>query len=216
MKGILLRDFLILYKKYIKTIAIAILGVNILSTLFIGFIGNSLLSLALPAAISAVVVNLYVEDEKDERNKYLKMLPISYKNIVIARFCIFVGIVIFFGLASLLLNTLSFMIHQDQPLKYYLMFSLVGLIFAIINVYLLLPACYKFGIKGANNVSVGVLILIGFISIAIVKLDINPIINLYLSAPAYVPILFGLLILILLGCGSIYLSIYIFSNQEVY
>lgn len=216
MKGILLRDFLILYKKYIMTMATALLAVYILSTLISGFVGNSLLSLALPAAISAVVANLYVEDEKDEWEKYLKILPVSYKNIVIARFCIFVGVAILFSLASILLNILSYIIHQDQPLKYYLIFNLVGFVFAIINIYLLLPACYKFGIKGANNVSVGVLILMGFISIAIVKLDIDSFINLYASTPVYLLILLGLLILILLGCGSIYLSIYIFSNQEIY
>lgn len=56
----------------------------------------------------------------------------------------------------------------------------------------------------------------GFISIVIVKLDIDSFINLYASTPVYFLILLGLLILILLGCGSIYLSIYIFSNQEIY
>lgn len=214
MKGILIRDVLILYKKYLKITTYVVLTLGILATIIFGFSINSLLSLILPAGIGTLATNLFVEDEKDNWLRFIKTLPISSEKIVLARFLVFNGLVILSTLYILSLNVLSYLIHEDQKLIYYIIFSICGFAFSIFNNFLLMPACYKFGIKGANNVSIIILIVLGLFSVSIQKINFWYFINIYKSIPHYIILVMVVLIYIIMGFISIKLSTHLYNNKD--
>lgn len=215
MKGILIRDGLLLYKKYLRFPLIILALVGLMFTIMMGYPISSIFSLILPLGIGALIINLFVEDEKDNWLKELKSMPISSAQAVGARFIIFSSIIFGCFLYSLCLNLVAFLLYKELPISFYMIFPFLGFIFALFNNFLLLPTCYKFGIQGANVVSMGILILIGIIVAGIKKVNLEKWILICNAVPRYVLLLILTVAFIFVGIISVKLSIYIYNKSEV-
>ena len=215
MKGILMRDGLVLYKKYLRFPLVILSSLGLLFTFMMGFPISSLLSLLIPLGIGARIVYVFAEDEKDNWLKELKTLPISSAQAVGSRFILFTSIIFGCSLYSLCLNLIAFLLYKEQPLSFYFVFPILGFVFAVFNNFLLLPTCYKFGVQGANVVCMSILILTGMIAFGIKKLNLKDWINFYETVPQYVVFLSIAVVFILVGIFSIKLSIFIYDKSEV-
>ncbi len=215
MKGILIRDALVLYKRYLRIPATIISIVGLVFTLAMGFPISSLLSLILPIGIGALSTNLFAEDEKDNWLRQVKIMPVSDSNIVYSRFIVFMSTVFISSLYVLCLNAIAYLVHREQALAFYFIFTAIGLMVAIFNNFLLIPACYKFGAQGANIVSIGILIIVGLLTVWLKNLNIKYLVNIYKISPSYVIWLIAIIIYLITGILSVKLSIFFYKTSKV-
>jgi len=215
MKGILIRDVLVLYKRYLRIPVVIISIAGLVFTLIMGFPISSLLSLILPIGIGALSTNLFAEDEKDNWLRQVKIMPVSDANVVCSRFIVFMGTVLTSSLYMLFLNAVSYLVHKDQTLTFYFIFTAMGFIVAVFNNFLLLPACYKFGAQGANIVSIGILISVGLLTVGIKKINIRYFMNIYETSPSYTIWLIAIVIFLITGILSGKLSIFFYKTSKV-
>ncbi|RVU98470.1 ABC-2 transporter permease [Coriobacteriales bacterium OH1046] len=163
MRGAILRDALVLHKRYLRGASVGVLIAGVAGTLLMKFVMSSIISVALPMCIAALSANLFAGDEKDGWADYLKTMPISNSRIIGARYIVFMGAIALCTCYGLALNLLAYLLFGEQALQFYVILSGIGLAVAVLNALLLLPACYAFGTSGANAVSLGILLAVGAI-----------------------------------------------------
>ena len=152
MKGLIYRDALVWYRRYLRI------------PLFIMVPGGIIVSLTLKA--SGVIVQesgfgflmflplnlLFLEDEKDNWDKYLRTLPFSAKKIVMSRMIMFAGFQFACFLYSSLCGVISYLIYAEYPLMSYVVFAFVMLAFSLIGMLVVVPFPYQLGGRGVQQV----------------------------------------------------------------
>lgn len=216
MKGILIRDAILLYKKYLRKPFFVIAILSLIFTLLMGFPVSGLMSLVLPMGMGALATNLFAEDEKDNWLKYVKTMPISVIKIVGTRYVIFFSTVVFCVVYSLFLNLLAFFLYREQALSLYFIFMIIGFTVSVLNNLLLLPACYKFGVNGANVISLGIMMVIGAITYGIKRINLEYWINIFETIPQHIFWVIVVITFLVLGIVSLKLSIFFFNKKDIY
>lgn len=215
MRGAILRDALVLHKRYLRRASIGVLIAGVAGTLLMKFAMSSALSIALPMCIAALSANLFAEDEKDGWADYLKTMPISTSRIIGARYIVFMGTVALCTCYALALNLLAYLLFGEQALQFYVILPGIGFTVAVFNMLLLLPACYAFGTSGANAVSLGILLAVGVIVSAIQRIDVEHWMGALASTPQYIFWVGTIALLVVLGVASFFLSKLFFDRRRV-
>ena len=158
MKGLIYRDALVWYRRYLRI------------PLFIMVPGGIIVSLTLKA--SGVIVQesgfgflmflplnllfffffFFLEDEKDNWDKYLRTLQFSAKKIVMSRMIMFAGFQFACFLYSSLCGVISYLIYAEYPLMSYVVFAFVMLAFSLIGMLVVVPFPYQLGGRGVQQV----------------------------------------------------------------
>lgn len=216
MRGLIYKDLLIIYK---KTSVLSVTCIVVTSLIFVVIFKSSavsLLSILLPFMFTGLSYNLFIQDDKNNWEKYVRTIPLSKIKIVGARYLssiITLNISIFY---MFILNICAFLIFQEQSLKVYLIILFIGSICVYIYLLIFLTANYILGINSKNIVGTIVLIFITMI-IYLTKNNFN---NDYISYLSSIPIntyiLFSIIICIFLTMKSFYLSLQGFQNKKVY
>ena len=94
----------------------------------------------------------FLEDEKDNWDKYLRTLPFSAKKIVMSRMIMFAGFQFACFLYSSLCGVISYLIYAEYPLMSYVVFAFVMLAFSLIGMLVVVPFSYQLGGRGVQQV----------------------------------------------------------------
>lgn len=162
MKGLLIKDFLTVKKKY--GIARLIMDFAIVAALMIilegaGSIYISFLLIPLEAA--SMLITLANYDEQWKWGKYAVALPLSKKQIVSSRYA-FAGIAAIIGLiVALAVNTISYFCFPAYQFGFYLFMSAACFCVVLLFLAFMLPSNYWLGVNAGFAVMfIGIILLI--------------------------------------------------------
>lgn len=214
MRGVILRDALVLHKRYLRRASIAVLIASVAGTLLMRFAMSSVLSIVLPMGVAALTANLFAEDERDGWADYLKTMPISTSRIIGARYLVSMGAVVLCAVYSLAMSLLAYLLFGEQVFQLYIILPGIGLAVSILNVLLLLPSCYAFGASGANAVSLGILLAVSMIVFAIQRIDVVHWVGVLASMPQYIFWVGAAALLAVFCAASFFLSKAFFNRRR--
>ncbi len=140
MKGLIYRDALVWYRRYLRI------------PLFIMVPGGIIVSLTLKASGVIVQESGFGFLIKDNWDKYLRTLPFSAKKIVMSRMIMFAGFQFACFLYSSLCGVISYLIYAEYPLMSYVVFAFVMLAFSLIGMLVVVPFPYQLGGRGVQQV----------------------------------------------------------------
>lgn len=166
MKGLLIKDFLTVRKKY--GIARIIMDFTVIAALMIilegaGSIYISFLLVPLEAA--SMVITLANSDEQWKWGKYAIALPLSKKQIVASRYA-FAGIGAVIGLCvALAVNTVSYFCFPAYQYGFYIFLSIASFCVVLLFLAFILPSNYWLGVNAGFAVMFVLIILLVILGI---------------------------------------------------
>ena len=146
MRGLLIKDYLTIRKKYgifrpIFDLAIIVALMMILQgtgAYYIGF-------LLIPLEVTSMIISLTTCDQQWKWGKYAVSLPVSKKQIVQSRYT-FAGIMALIGFAvALIVNVISYYCFPAFRFGFYLFMSIASLCVTLIFLSFTLPSNYSLG-----------------------------------------------------------------------
>ena len=146
MKGLLIKDYLTIRKKYgilrpVIDLAIIVALMIILQgtgALYIGF-------LLIPLEVTSMIISLTTCDQQWKWGKYAVSLPVSKKQIVQSRYT-FAGIMALIGFAvALIVNVISYFCFPAYRFGFYLFMAAASLCVTLVFLSFTLPSNYSLG-----------------------------------------------------------------------
>jgi hypothetical protein len=216
MKGLLVRDLLVLIKKVsvIRLVALAVAG--ILLTFLMRLAGSSLLSVVLPMMAVGSMSVLAAEDDKTNWQKFVRASPASAWEAVCARYLVCGAVLLLSGTYTFLLNLGCCLLFSEQPLRIYLILSGVGMIAACINALAMIPSCFSRGASGANFMGTVFLFLAGGLAWLLRQVDVTWLTTYLADIPVHVSVLGGMAVMVLATVLSIVVSVRVFRDKTIY
>lgn len=166
MKGLMIKDFLTLKKKYGITRIIIDIAIIIALMIVLEDAGAIYISfLLLPLEITSMIISLTTCDEEWRWDKYVIALPITKTQIVKSRY-ILAGLLSLIGLIiSVLVNTISYFCFPNYKYGFYIFMAFAS--FAVILLFLafILPSTYSLGVNAGFAVMIillAILLVLGF------------------------------------------------------
>ena len=209
MKGLIYRDALVWYRRYLRIPLFILIPGSIVAAATLKFWGVMLTSAVLSFLAMLSPNMIFQIDEKENRDKYLRTLPISSSKIVGARYIVFLAFPIACLLYSLVLGTLFGLIFRDQPLGMYLgLPALLIFLLAVPIQLVLLPAGYT-GSKNMMSLAMAYYPM----SFVLKKLSETGILS---SVPAGVTVFLAVAVLIGAPILSFRLSVRFFNKKAIY
>ncbi len=161
MKGLLIKDFLTVRKKY--GIARLVMDLAIIAALMIVLEGAGpiyISFLLVPLEVASMLITLANSDEQWKWGKYAVALPISKKQIVSSRYA-FAGIAALIGLCvALVVNTISYFCFPAYRFGFYLFLSVASFCVVLLFLAFMLPSNYWKGVNAGFAVMFILIILL--------------------------------------------------------
>ena len=159
MKGLLMKDLLVIQKKYGITRIIMDIFIIVALMLFLKGTGAIYISLLLiPVEIMTMIISLTTCDEQWKWGKYVVALPVSKTTIVKSRYIVaLIMTCIGFGVA-LLVNTITYFIFPQFAFGYYMFIACAS--FAVTLVSFVLPSNYSLGVNAGFAVMFTLVIIL--------------------------------------------------------
>lgn len=207
MTGLFIRDILIIIRSFNIVIQVAVITIGLIGAFFIFPAETALyVPIFLPVIGVSLSVELVASDERSGWKKYLPVLPLTRREIVLSKYIFFFIIIVSTLLLSLAYSGLSIMIFRNWTFIEILLSALGGLLFAVLTLVVSVPSGYFFKGQLSTFSMMGVIALIViFKSTGLITFLLN---SNYLFAAL---IIIGIL-MILLYC-SYYLSLLIYSGK---
>ena len=165
MKGLLIKDFLTIKKKY--GVPRLIMDVAIIIALMIILEGTGAIYISfllIPMEVASMVMSLTTCDEQWKWGKYAISLPVSKTQIVKSRYA-FALILSLVGFAVALgVNTISFICFPAYQFGFYVFLSIASLGVTLLFLSFILPSNYSLGVNAgfaAMIIMVILLIILG-------------------------------------------------------
>lgn len=161
MKGLLIKDFLTIRKKY--GIPRLIMDVAIIAALMVVLGGTGAIYinfLLIPMEVASMVMSLTTCDEQWKWSKYAISLPVSKTQIVQSRYA-FAMIISLVGLVvAFIVNSISFLCFPEYKFGFYVFLSVVS--FGVILLFLsfMLPSNYSLGVNAGFAAMIIMVILL--------------------------------------------------------
>ncbi len=166
MKGLFVKDFLTVRKKYGMTRLIVDIAIMVAMMIVLEDKGALFISfLLLPLEIMSIVITLATCDEQWKWSKYAISLPVSKTQIVSSRYG-FAALMSGVGLVvSLIVNTISYFYFPMYAYGFYIFAAFASFAVTLLFVALILPSNYSLGVNAGfviMLVLLGVILLLGF------------------------------------------------------
>lgn len=161
MKGLLMKDFLTLKKKYgIYRIIIDIAFMAVLLFILEGAGALYICFLLLPLEITSMIISLTTCDEEWKWEKYVISLPVTKTTIVKSRYTLAAIMSLIGFVIAVIVNTISFFCFPKYKYGYYLFIAVAA--FAVILLFLafILPSNYSLGVNAGFAVMIILLALL--------------------------------------------------------
>lgn len=161
MKGLLMKDFLTLKKKYgISRIIIDIAFMAVLLFILEGAGALYICFLLLPLEITSMIISLTTCDEEWKWKKYVISLPVTKTTIVKSRYTLAAIMSLIGFVIAVIVNTISFFCFPKYKYGYYLFIAVAA--FAVILLFLafILPSNYSLGVNAGFAVMIILLALL--------------------------------------------------------
>lgn len=166
MKGLLIKDFLTIRKKY--GIPRLIMDVAIIAALMVVLGGTGAIYISfllIPMEVASMVMSLTTCDEQWKWSKYAISLPVSKTQIVQSRYA-FALIISLVGLVvAFIVNSISFLCFPEYKFGFYVFLSVVS--FGVILLFLsfMLPSNYSLGVNAGFAAMIIMVILLVILGI---------------------------------------------------
>lgn len=161
MRGLLMKDFLTIRKKYGArrlVIDLAIIAALLIALQGTGAVYISLLLIPLEA--TSMVISLATCDEQWKWGKYVVALPVSKEQVVRSRYA-FAGAMALAGfVAALAVNLLSYLCFPAFRLGFYLFVSFVSLCVTLAFLSFVLPSNYSLGVNAGFAAMIVLVVLL--------------------------------------------------------
>ena len=211
MKGLIIKDFIAMFKRIRPMNYLLIAVATILILAYFRGEGALYVAIFLPVVLCDVPKTLMIYDEQCKWDKYAIALPMTRKSIIGSRYLFFLMIAAAASVIVLLISVISFVLFPNEGFSPYLIAVISGLLLAIFYGMITIPAGYSMGSNGGPLVMlVTTFLLIGaFYGLKRLNIDIEALLvylkdNLMLAVIAF---------LIMLGLLSYNASLY-FYNQK--
>ncbi|MCH3948411.1 MAG: ABC-2 transporter permease [Olsenella sp.] len=216
MRGLMLRDALVLLRRVsLARIAVLLVG-GILFMLFMRIAAATLLSVMFPLLAGGMMSILAAEDDKTNWLKFVRASPARVWDVVVARYLVCGIILLATCVYTTLLNVACFLLFREQPLAVYLGVSAVGALVAYSNILLMVPSCFGGGASGANLVSMVVLFAAGAFAWVVRNVDLTGVLTFLASVPMYAYVLVGVAAMLLATVLSVCISMLICRKKTIY
>ena len=161
MKGLLMKDLLVIQKKYGITRIIMDIFIIVALMLFLKGTGAIYISLLLiPVEIMTMIISLTTCDEQWKWGKYVVALPVSKTTIVKSRYIVaLIMTCIGFGVA-LLVNTITYFIFPQFAFGYYMFIACASFAVTLVFLSLVLPSNYSLGVNAGFAVMFTLVIIL--------------------------------------------------------
>lgn len=166
MKGLLIKDFLTIRKKY--GIPRLIMDVAIIAALMVVLGGSAAIYISfllIPMEVASMVMSLTTCDEQWKWSKYAISLPVSKTQIVQSRYA-FALIISLVGLVvAFIVNSISFLCFPEYKFGFYVFLSVAS--FGVILLFLsfMLPSNYSLGVNAGFAAMIIMVILLAVLGI---------------------------------------------------
>lgn len=199
MKGLIVKDILVLRSKMKVFPFLILILLSGLALYFFGSTGVLMLDIFLPIYFCALTIPVFQEDDKVGWNTYVSASPLSKKVIVISRYIISFSIIAAIAFVLLIAN-LIYSFFSDFSILVHLSTLLLSIFIGFIYLSLLIPSIYYSGSNGASTVMLFAILVMSLLTFLInsKKFNINAILDI---SP-----LFLIAAMVLFLCGIIYLS----------
>lgn len=161
MKGLLIKDFLTIRKKYGISRIIMDVAIIVALMVVLGGTGAIYISfLLIPMEVASMVMSLTTCDEQWKWSKYAISLPVSKTQIVQSRYA-FALIISLVGLVvAFIVNSISFLCFSEYKFGFYVFLSVVS--FGVILLFLsfMLPSNYSLGVNAGFAAMIIMVILL--------------------------------------------------------
>lgn len=166
MKGLLIKDYLTIKKKYGITRLVMDIAIIVALMLVLEGAGSIYVSfLLIPIEVTSMIISLTTCDEQWKWGKYAISLPLSKKQIVQSRY-LFAFIMSLTGLiVALVINTISYFCFPQYAYGFYLFIAFAAFGVTLLLLAFILPSNYSLGVNAgfaAMIVLVIVIIALGF------------------------------------------------------
>ncbi|WAA09565.1 ABC-2 transporter permease [Fervidibacillus albus] len=211
MKGLILKDFLILKNK-IKLVPIMVLALIVgIAIYFFNSTGVLVTNVFLPLFFCSMPIPIFLEDEKAKWHTYALSTPISKVKIIISRYITSFSIILIITFISTLFNLFYFYFFSPYSLGVHMLTIFLSFFISTLYLSLLIPSVYQNGANGGSTVMVILIFLFSAITYLINAqfVPIHLIIHLH---PILIIISF-MLVMAFAVLISIYISIKIFSKK---
>ena len=166
MKGLLIKDFLTIRKKYGISRIIMDVAIIVALMVVLGGTGAIYISfLLIPMEVASMVMSLTTCDEQWKWSKYAISLPVSKTQIVQSRYA-FALIISLVGLVvAFIVNSISFLCFSEYKFGFYVFLSVVS--FGVILLFLsfMLPSNYSLGVNAGFAAMIIMVILLAVLGI---------------------------------------------------
>lgn len=161
MKGLLIKDFLTVKKKYGIARLIMDFAIIVALMIILKEAGSIYISfLLVPLEVASMLITLANSDEQWKWGKYAVALPISKKQIVSSRYA-FAGIAAAIGLCvAFVVNTLSYFCFPAYQYGFYLFLSVASFCVVLLFLAFILPSNYWLGVNAGFAVMFILIILL--------------------------------------------------------
>ena len=166
MKGLLIKDFITIRKKYGISRIIMDVAIIVALMVVLGGTGAIYISfLLIPMEVASMVMSLTTCDEQWKWSKYAISLPVSKTQIVQSRYA-FALIISLVGLVvAFIVNSISFLCFSEYKFGFYVFLSVVS--FGVILLFLsfMLPSNYSLGVNAGFAAMIIMVILLAVLGI---------------------------------------------------
>ena len=166
MKGLLIKDYLTIKKKY--GISRLIMDIAIIVALMLVLEGAGCIYISfllIPIEVTSMIISLTTCDEQWKWGKYAISLPLSKKQIVESRY-LFAFIMSAIGLiVALIVNTASYVLFPEYAYGFYLFIAFAAFGVTLLFLAFILPSNYSLGVNAgfaAMIVLVIIIVVLGF------------------------------------------------------
>lgn len=216
MKGLLIRDVLVLRRK-VPAVRIAVLAVAIvLFSFLMRFAGTGLISVILPMMATGTANILAIEDDKTNWQKFVRASPASVWDEVRSRYLVCGAILLVVGICAFLLNLACYALFREQPLYLYAIFPAVGVIAAYVNALVMIPSCFSRGADGASFVSGLLMLVVGLVAWLLTQVDVGWLASRLSEIPVPVYVVCGITTTLAATALSLFISVRACRNKTLY
>lgn len=160
MKGLLLKDFMVLSKKVKPINRIILMAVIAILLITLKSAGAISISILLPIYAASLPINLSVCDEQWKWDRYAIAMPITKRKIVESRYIFCLSVLCSLTLAALVLNIGSYLVFHEFELAFHVGIALLGFGIGVIYLLLIIPAGYISGINGSSAIMLIIITLV--------------------------------------------------------
>lgn len=161
MKGLLMKDFLTVKKKYGAARLVMDLAIIAALMIILEGAGSIYISfLLVPLEIASMVITLANSDEQWKWGKYAVALPLSKKQIVTSRYA-FAGIASLIGLViAFVINTITYLCFPAYQFGFYVFLSVASYCVVLLFLAFILPSNYWLGVNAGFAIMFILIILL--------------------------------------------------------